>query len=165
MLKAFSILCLIYLAVATQGSVVTAEGPMWCRLFLPALALVAIAFWSEGPAAIAWSACLGLLLDGLSLDRLGVQLGLATLLGCSLQIVREQRRTNGVATFIGMVFVVTFVWRAASPFVLGLLDGKTTDVSGVIAMSLVEAVATTGLAAVIVCGDRLVMGSSRRVVA
>ncbi len=162
MLKVCSILSSIYIAVAVQGSAIVGEGSMWCRPFLPALALVAILFWSEGVAAVLWSACLGLLLDGLSLDRLGVQMGLAALLGCGLQVAREQRRSIGAVTFVGMVLVVTFAWRVAAPFMLGLLDGRTTDVSGVFAAAVVEAVATAGLAAVIACGDRLVWGGSRR---
>ncbi len=164
MVRSLSIVCSIYLAVAVQSSAIVSEWPISCRPFLPALVLVAIACWSNGAAAIAWSAGVGLLLDGLSLERLGVQMTLAALVAGGLQIARENRRFSGAVTWVGIVFVVAFVWRAALPLVLGLLDERSLDAVGVVAVALVEAAATAGLAVLIVCADRLVRGGSRRVV-
>lgn len=164
MVRSFSILCSIYLAVAVQSSAIVSEWPVGCRPFLPALVLVAIAFWSNGAAAMAWSASVGLLLDGLSLERLGVQLALATLLGCGLQVARMNRRLSDPVTWAGMVFAVTIVWRVVLPLGLGFLDGRSVDAAGVLAVAIVEAAATAGLAAAIVCGDRWVLGGSRPVV-
>ena len=163
--RSFSIFCSIYLAVAVQSSVIVSEWPAGCRPFLPALVLVAIAFWSNGAAAVAWSASVGLLLDGLSLERLGVQLAWATLLGCGLQVAIANVRSSGPITWVGMVFAVAMVWRVVLPLGLGFLDGRSVDAAGVLAIAIVEAAATAGLAAAIVCGDRWVLGSSRRVIA
>ena len=113
---------------------------------------------------MAWSAGVGLLLDGLSLERLGVQLALATLLGYGLQVARANRRSSDPVTWVGMVLAVAMVWRVVLPLGLGFLDGRSVDVTGVVAVAIVEAAATAGLAAAIVCGDRWVLGGARRVV-
>ena len=164
MVRSLSIVCSIYLAVAVQSSAIVSEWPVRCQPFLPALVLVAIAFWSKGAAAIAWSASVGLLLDGLSLERLGVQMTLATLAGCGLQVACANRRSSDPVTWVGMVFAVAFVWRVVLPLVLGSLDGRSVVFAGVFAVAIVEAAATVGLAVLILCADRLVLGGSRRVV-
>ena len=74
------------------------------------------------------------------------------------------RRLSDPVTWAGMVFAVTIVWRVVLPLGLGFLDGRSVDAAGVLAVAIVEAAATAGLAAAIVCGDRWVLGGSRPVV-
>ncbi|MEK6257539.1 MAG: rod shape-determining protein MreD [Planctomycetota bacterium] len=154
------IACSIYLAVALQSSAIVGELPPNCRPFLPALTLVVIGFWSEGAAAIAWSAFLGLLLDGLSPERLGVQMSLAAAIGWGLQVVKSNSRSRGVVSVTAIVFVVALLWRVASPLVCSALSGRVVDPLAVVAMAVVEASVTAGLAGLLVCGGRLLSGGS-----
>ena len=152
------IACSIYLTVALQSSVIVGELPANCRPFLPALTLVVIALWSEGATAIVWSAVVGLLLDGLSPERLGVQMSLAAVVGWGLQAVKSNSRSRGVVSVMAAVFVVALLWRAVSPFVYGALSGRVVDLLAVLAMAVVEASVTAVLAGVFVCGERLLLG-------
>ena len=154
------IACSIYLTVALQGSAVVGELPPNCRPFLPALTLVAIGLWSEGATAIVWSASLGLLLDGLSPERLGMQMSLAAAFGWGLQIVKSNSRSRGVVSVMAIVFVVALLWRVASPLVYSALSGRVLDPLVVLAMAVVEASVTAGLAGLLVCGERLLLGGS-----
>ena len=153
-MRQLSIMCLIYLSVALQSSAIVGELPTSCRPFLPALTLVAIALWSNGATAILWSACLGMLLDGLSSERLGIQMSLAAAVGWGLQVVKSNSRSRGVISVMTTVFVVALLWRAVSPFVYGALSGRVVDPLTVMAMAVVEASVTAGLAALLVCGER-----------
>jgi len=156
--RQLSILCSIYLSVALQSSAIVGELPSSCRPFLPALTLVAIALWSEGATAILWSACLGLLLDGLSLERPGVQMSFAAIIGWGLQVVKSNSRSRGVISVMATVFVVALLWRAASPLVYGAMSGRVVAPLTVLAMAVVEASVTSGLAGLLVCGERLLLG-------
>ena len=157
-MRQLSILCSIYLSVALQSSAIVGELPTNCRPFLPALTLVAIALWSNGATAILWSACLGLLLDGLSPERLGVQMSLVAVIGWGLQVVKSNSRSRGAISVMATVFVVALLWRAVSPLVYGVLSGRVVDPLTVLAMAVVEASVTAGLAGLLVCGERLLLG-------
>ena len=159
-MRQLSIMCSIYLCVALQSSAIVGELPTSCRPFLPALTLVAIGLWSNGATAILWSACLGLLLDGLSPERLGVQMSLTVVIGWGLQVVKLNSRSRGVITVTAIVFVVALLWRAVSPLVYGALSGRVVDPLTVLTMAVVEASVTAGLAALLVCGERLLLGRS-----
>lgn len=159
-MRQFSIMCSIYLSVALQSSAIVGELPTSCRPFLPALTLVAIALWSNGATAILWSSCLGLLLDGLSPERLGVQMSLAAGIGWGLQVVKARSRSRGEISVMTAVFVAALLWRAISPFLYGALSGRVIDPLTVLAMAVVEAGVTTGLAGLLAIGMRLLLGRS-----
>ena len=154
------IACSIYLTVALHCSAIVGELPPNCRPFLPALTLVVIGLWSEGAAAIVWSASLGLLLDGLSPERLGIQMSLAAAVGWGLQVLRSNSRWRGVASVTVIVFVVALLWRVASPLIYSALSGRVADPLVIPAMAVVEAGVTAGLAGLLVCGDRWLLGGS-----
>lgn len=160
MLRHFGIIGLIYLTVALQSSLLTGEivGPS--RPFLPAITLVAIAVWSSGPAAIVWSGCLGMLLDGLSPERLGVQLLLASLLGLGLQLGKSARRARGLMTLTAAVFAVAMVWRVMSPMTYAVLSGRIVDPAVVVASATSEAGSTTVVGFILICLSRAIVFSS-----
>ena len=155
------IACSIYLTVALQSGAFVGELPPNCRPFLPALTLVAIGLWSKGSAAMLWSALLGLLLDGLSPERLGIQMSLAAALGWAVQVVRANSRSRGVVSVMAMVFVVALLWRVVSPLVYSALSGRAVDVLAILALAVVEAGVTAALAGLLVYGDRLLLGDSK----
>ena len=141
-----AILCAIYLSIALQSSTLMTELPLQYRPFLPAIALVMIGIWVEGSLAILWSGCLGLLLDGMSSERMGLQLSLCALLACGLQLTHPRRRCVNVVSAMVIVFVLAFIWRTGSPLLIASLDGNRVDVLTVVVASVVEASVTAGFA-------------------
>ena len=107
-----------------------------------------------------WSASLGLLLDGLSPERLGVQMSLAAIIGWGLQVIKSHNRSRGVMSVMSIVFVVVLLWRVASPLVYSALSGRLLDPLTVLALAAVAASVTAGLAGLLVCGGRLLLGGS-----
>jgi rod shape-determining protein MreD len=154
------IACSIYLTIALQSSAVWGELPQNCRPYLPALTLVAVGLGSEGATAIVWSACLGLLLDGLSLERLGVQMSLAAGIGWGLQVVKANSRPRAAISVTAIVIVVALLWRVASALVHSILSGRVVDPLAVLAMAVIEASVTAGFAGLFVCGAVLLLRGS-----
>jgi len=150
----------IYLTVALQTSAIVGELPSNCRPLFPAMMLVAICFWSKGAAAIAWSALLGLLLDGLSPERLGVQLSLAAAIGWFLQAFPAISRSRGIASVMVAVFAAALLWRAISPLVYSAMSGRIIDPLAVLTLAVVEASITVGVTGLLAGGERLLLGGS-----
>ena len=84
------ILAALYVGLVVQSSFVSSDLTGVGRPFLPAALLVLIAACCETSPAILWSGLLGLALDGMSTERLGVQLALASLLGLGLQLMQPK---------------------------------------------------------------------------
>lgn len=147
----------VYLTVAVQSSVLSWEGPLVWRPFLPALTLLAITLWVEGASVLVWSAVLGLLLDGLSSERLGMQMSLAVLLAGMLQWLTARRRSTGVMSAMALAFLVTLLWRILSPVLVSALAGRATDALLILASASRDAAATGGLAGLLAFGARPIL--------
>ncbi len=162
MARHLTIAGLIYLSIALQSSEIagwttTAGGP-----FLPALTLIVIALWCEGTAAIIWSSGVGLVLDGLSPERLGVQVALTAMIGLGLQILKSTSRSRGVMAVAAMAFLTTMVWRVLSPMTYAVLASRVVDPVQVLAAALSDAVWTAGVAVILAVTSRWLLGSSSR---
>ena len=165
-LRHFGIIGLIYLTAALQSSVMTDEllGASWgtSRPYLPAVALVVIAASCEGTLAIVWSASLGLLLDGLSTERLGMQLSLASLFGLGLQLGKSLTRARGALVLTATVFGLTVMWRAMSPMTCAVLAGRVVDPSTVMSAAMNSAATTAVAGFVLIVLGRAIFGTSSR---
>jgi rod shape-determining protein MreD len=162
MLRHIGIIGLIYLTVALQSSVVTEEFVAQARPFLPAILLVIIAVWCDGAAAIFWSGCLGIVLDGLSPERLGIQLSLAALLGLGLQLGKSASRSRGLLALTAAVFVVSMVWRVLSPMTCAVLAGRVVDAGAVVSSAARDATSTSVVGFVVICLGRALLASPSR---
>ncbi len=158
----FTIAGLIYLTIALQSGEIVGWTTVAGHPFLPALALIFIAFWCEGAAAIIWSAGVGLLLDGLSPERLGVQVALTAMIGLSLQMLKSASRSRGVMAIAAMVFLTTTVWRVLSPMTYAVLAGRVVDPVQVLVAALGDAMWTAGVAVMFVTVSRWLLGGSSR---
>ena len=108
-----------------------------------------------------WSAGLGLLLDGMSSERLGLQMSFAAAIAWGLQLVKTNGRFRGGVATSGIAFVVVLLWRTLSPFVDSTLSGREVEPFVIVATASLEAGLTAGLALMIVMGDRLLLGGTR----
>jgi len=153
-MRTLSILCSIYLAVAFQTTFTGSDVSATCRFFFPALALIVIGLLSHQVATIFWSGFLGLILDGLSPENLGLNLAIATGLGFGLQRFVASRKSLGLIHVMLAVSAIVVVWRTVGPLVGSLLVNRTIDVTSVMAVALVESLPTACLAglAVLVSG-------------
>lgn len=116
---------MIYAGVIAQTSLVSADLPG--RPFLPAILLVLIAACSEPTPAILWSGLLGLILDGLSMERLGVQLAMASLLALGLQMFRPLWNSRSLLALVAMIVITCMAWRMLSPMTLAILGGRAVN--------------------------------------
>ncbi len=161
-LRHLGILVLIYLCVVAQSSLVFAQVAGLGRPFLPAALLVLIAAFCDATPSILWSGLLGLLLDGLSPDRLGLQLALAAVLGFGLQLLQPMWRSRSRLALVAMVLLTSFAWRALSPMCQAVLAGRVVDPHVVLTNAVQDAVWTVVLAGVFILAARgLFSGGSR----
>lgn len=159
MLRHVGILILIYLGVVAQCSLVpqaTAVG----RPFLPAYVLVMIVVSCESNLSLVWAALLGLVLDGLSTERLGVQLGLAALLAFSLQMLRPIWQSRSLLSVVSMVLLISVAWRVLAPTVQAAIADRAVDPHVLLTDAVQDAAWTAAVSALLIllvrglCGHR-----------
>jgi rod shape-determining protein MreD len=161
LLRHAGILCLLYLAVVVQTSVVTDLPPMG-RPFLPALMLMVMAAWCHPVVSILWAGFMGFVLDGISTERLGIQLGLAAILALGLQLLRPIWRRRGPVSMTVCTLVVALFWRALSPMTCAVLSGRVVDPHVTLNSALRDGAATAVVALVVfVAGRALIRGGGQ----
>jgi rod shape-determining protein MreD len=153
---------MIYVGVVAQSSLVPAELAGMGRPFLPALLLVLIAVRCDATASILWSGLLGFVLDGLSTERLGVQLALAAMLGLGLQLMRSMWKSRRLVNLVATVMVTCLAWRTLGPMTQAVLAGRTVDPYVVLMDAVQDAAWTAAIAAVLLLLGRGLAGQSAR---
>lgn len=126
MLRHIGILILIYLGVVAQCSLVPQASAVG-RPFLPAFVLIMIVVSCESNLSLVWAAILGLVLDGLSTERLGVQLGLAALLAFGLHLMRPVWQSRSLLSLVSMVLLACVAWRILAPTVQAAIADRAVD--------------------------------------
>lgn len=101
---------LIYLGVVLQSTLVPLL-PEEMRLSVPSLVLLGLGTIAPPSLAIAGAGLLGLALDGLSTERLGVQMGLATGLAWLVQRLRTSGLLRGPVGIGLAAGLVAMTWR------------------------------------------------------
>lgn len=159
MLRFLGLLAMIYLGVVAQSSLVP-EGPGGIgQLFLPALMLVVIAACCEATLSVLLSGLVGLLLDGLSAERLGVQLVIATLLAFSTQLLQPLWRSRSVPALVAMVLLICAAWRILAPVACAVSVGRTVDPHRLMTIAVQEAAWTAAAACLLILAGRGLFGS------
>lgn len=149
-LRHIGILVMIYAGLVVQTSLGPEHPGLPGRLFLPAAILLVIVASCESTAAILWSAVLGLSLDGLSLDRLGIQMTLAMLLALGLQWMRPLWNSRSLLALVSMTLIVALEWRSLSPMINATLTGRAVDANLIFNGAVQDAVITAVIGGVIV---------------
>jgi cell shape-determining protein MreD len=160
-LRQAGILILIYASIVAQTSLLT-DWTSASKPFFPALVLVMIAASSHPAVAVFWSGFAGLILDGVSTERLGVQLGLATILALGLQLFRSIWGSCKVLPLCAAVLTVTTFWKALSPMTYAVLTGRVIDARLALNSAVHEAVATAVVAVLVSFVWRALMRNSWR---
>lgn len=165
-LRHVGILLMIYLGLVLQTSLVPAETAGMGRPFLPAIVMVMIAVWCEATPSILWSAILGLLIDGISAEHLGIELALAALLAWGLQCLRPAWQSHSLLALVSMFMLTCVTWRIAGPMTHAVLAGRVIDIHPVLTDAVQDSAWTAVIGgAVILVGRGLVgHGSGTRLI-
>ena len=155
MLRNVGILVMIYLGVVAHSSLVPADVMGMGRPFVPAILLVFIAAACHPNLAIVWAGFVGFLLDGLSTERLGIQVGLAAMLGLGLQLTQSLWRSRSLIAMVAMSMLVCVAWRALSPMSQAILTGRVVDPHSILTDAVQDAAWTAVVACVLVLGLRI----------
>jgi len=154
-LRHVGILVMIYLGVVAHCSLVPADVMGMGRPFLPAILLVFIAAACHPTLAIVWAGFVGFLLDGLSTERLGIQVGLAAMLGLGLQLTHSLWRSRSLVALIAMSMLACVTWRALSPMTQAILAGRVANPHSILTDAVQDAAWTAVVACVLMLGLRL----------
>lgn len=159
-----AIACLIYTVLAVQPGLSNDIAAIGFRPWLPGIALVACVLLTNDSASLVWAGVLGFGVDCQSLDRLGVNVVVATIVASGLMRAKSDNRPQGAISVVVLVFVGTFVWRIAGAIVHGLLDGQSFDVVQLVTFASLAAVGTSVLSLCLSIGGRLLLaaGTSQR---
>lgn len=158
MLRFLGLLAMIYLSVVAQSSLVPAGSGGIGQLFLPALMLVVIAAYCGATLSLLLSGLLGLMLDGLSTERLGVHLAIAALLAFSLQLLQPLWRSRSVAALVAMVLLICAAWRMLAPVACAIAVGRTVDPHRVMTIAVQDAAWTAAAAFLLILAGRGLIG-------
>jgi len=160
-LRHVGILILIYLGVVAQCSLVpltTTAG----RPFLPAFVLVMIVISCESSLSLIWAAVLGLVLDALSTERLGVQLALVAMLAFGLQLMRPIWQSRSLLSIVSMVLLSCAAWRLLVPTMQAAIADRAVDPHVLLTDAVQDSVWTAAISAMLILLMRGVFGHRPR---
>ena len=115
---------LIYLSLALQSSLAGELLLSHSQPWFPGIMLVVCVILHSGSAGLMWGALLGLGMDCLSNERLGVQVILVTIVGLMLRSCTRKGATFGALLTGALIFLATLCWRGLSATTLGLLENQ-----------------------------------------
>ena len=121
------IVCLIYTSLVTQSSLAADVVLFGFRPWFPGIVLMACTLLHQGGNSLVWAALLGLSVDCLSGERLGVNVVTATLVAAGMTSLKTEVPVTGTATIVLFVFTGTIGWRVASATVHCLLANRMID--------------------------------------
>jgi rod shape-determining protein MreD len=148
----------IYVGVVAHCSLVPTEVAGMGRPFLPALILVVIVAASEPTLSILLAGLLGLMLDGLSTERLGVHLALAAMLALGLQLLQSMWRSRSALGLIAMTIVTCLVWRLLGPLAQAMLSDRKVDPHSLLTFAVQDSAWTAAVATVLILLARGLVG-------
>ena len=163
MLRFVGALVTIYVGVVAHCSVVPTEVAGMGRPFLPALILVVIAAACDASLSILLAGLLGLILDGLSTERLGVHLALAAMLALALQLLQPMWRSRSALGLIAMTIVICLAWRMLAPMALAMLSERKVDPHALLTFAIQDAAWTAAVATVLILLARGMVGQKSQV--
>ena len=156
------IACAIYLALVLQPSL-PADGALTTfRPWLPAIALVVCVQMARETASLAWAGVLGLGVDSLSGDRLGIHVVVATLVATGMIAMKSDRRSRSVLQIGILTFGGTFLWLSLVTTIHQLLDHRTLALAETLVFSAKNGLSTAGLSLAALLLVRLILNAFRQ---
>ena len=122
MVRHLTIACSIYASLVIQASWNPDLILTPFRLWLPGFAFLVCLACTRGIVCLIWSAILGLGVDCLAGDRMGVNVVIVTLLTTGLLFIRSDDRQPTMILHGVLAFVAIVLWRGSALFVRSLLD-------------------------------------------
>ena len=116
--------CLIYISLVLQSCVASDLEFQSFRPWFPGIVLAVCVVIHDDVAGVVWAGILGLAVDGLAAERLGVHLVVTTLTAVSLLMTRQETRSNLTVLLGGFVFAGTSIWKLASMTTHAILAGR-----------------------------------------
>ena len=153
--------CLIYASMVLQSSVSNDVAFGSFRPWLPGVALVACVVMHNRVAGLVWASLLGLGVDSVSADRLGVHVVLVTLVAIGLSMMQQEGRSHGAVYTGVLVLAATSLWRSLSAAIQGILADQRFDFPRVLISAFGDGVYTAVLTIVVLLFVRLLTNAIR----
>ena len=150
MFRFVGVLATIYVGVVAHCSLVPDAVAGYGRPFLPALVLVVIVAGCEPSLSILLAGLLGLILDGLSTERLGLHLALAAMLALALQLLHPMWKSRSVLGLLAMTIVTCLAWRMLGTTAQALLADRKVDPHLLMTAAIQDAAWTAAIATVLI---------------
>lgn len=150
MSRTLLMLCGVYCILVLQSNLISAPLDLSMPVWLPGLALVGCVMVGGPTSAVLCAAAMGLTVDGLDQNQLGIHTVLTTLIATLLVTINGQHHRCGAIEFAITVFASTFCWRAGSTLIHEYLDRRPYDLNPTVVTPATEAIATAVVAAVLV---------------
>lgn len=154
--------CLIYAAVVLQSTFAKGLAIQNIQPWFPGMALVACIALHEGSVSLFCAAFLGLMVDGLSGERMGPHTAIACCIATVLLMARQDLRSFGIVLSGIFVLCTTFAWKCLASIVVTLLERRAIDPGPVLISSASDGIYTALLMTSLLIIIQLVMRSLRR---
>lgn len=138
--------CLIYLSLVMQSSLAVELAVYEIKPWFPGIALAACVLLLDGPASVIWAALLGLAVDGLSAERLGLHAIMVTFVATGLLMVRKEIRSMKTMLSGCFVFAGTYAWRGLSVITMGLIGRQPISIHEILILEFGSGVYTALIA-------------------
>ena len=146
---------LIYCSLVLQSTSASAIAVYQLRPWFPAMVLVACVSLHKGALGIWWAGVLGLAIDGISGERLGVHLVIATFIASLLSSALQETPSSGALLYGIFVIVATFLWRSSNAITQAWLTGQVIDPLQTMILASGDATYTAGLILILMMSGKL----------
>ena len=137
--------CLIYLSLVLQSYLASDLAIDSFRPWFPGIILAIGILLHTEVAGLVWAGILGLALDGLSAERLGVHLVISTVVAMALMMTRHDIHSNRSVLLGVFVFAGSLLWRFVSMTTFAMLAGRDADIQASLTIALGDGIYTTVL--------------------
>ena len=148
--------CLIYLSLVLQSCVASDLAIDTFRPWFPGIVLAVCVLIHDDVAGVVWAGILGLVVDGLGAERLGVNLVVTTFTAVGLLMTRQDTRSNGTVFLGFFVFTGVSIWRLASMTTHATLSGRGMNFHEYLTVAFGDGLYSTVLTIVVALLIRLV---------
>ena len=153
---------LIYLSLVLQSCVASDLAIDAFRPWFQGIVLAVCVVIHDDVAGVVWAGILGLIVDGLGAERLGVNLVVTTFTAVGLLMTRQDTRSNGTVLLVFFVFAGTSIWRLASMTTHATLSGRDLNLHEYLTVALGDGLYSTVMTFVVALLIRLVWQASDR---
>ena len=142
--------CLIYISLIAQSCVASDLAFHHFRPWFPGIVLAISVLLHAETAGLIWAGILGLAVDCLSGERLGVNLVISTFVAMGLMMTRHDIDSNRPVLLCVFVFAGTLLWRFVSMSTRAVLDGRDAMIHDIFTIAFGDSIYSTVLISALV---------------